>query len=87
MLNDDHIIPDGAVMFAQISHQLPTKSVARHIKYATDHWTSHANQPKLSIDPLASLEDFMNRLSEDVATRYATLYTNLKLYSRLTIQL
>ncbi|KAM3213700.1 hypothetical protein ACQJBY_066231 [Aegilops geniculata] len=69
MLNDDQNIPDGAVTFARLSHPLPNKSAARHLKYATDHWTSRANQPKLSIDRLASVEDFMNKLSEDVARR------------------
>ncbi|XP_037404256.1 uncharacterized protein LOC119267055 isoform X1 [Triticum dicoccoides] len=69
MFNDDQNIPDGAVTFAQLSDQLPTKSASRHLKYATDHWTARAYQPKLSIDSLASVEQFMNKLSEDVARR------------------
>ncbi|XP_044321700.1 uncharacterized protein [Triticum aestivum] len=69
MFNDDQNIPDGAVTFAQLSDRLPTKSASRHLKYATDHWTARAYQPKLSIDSLASVEQFMNKLSEDVARR------------------
>ncbi|VAH03642.1 unnamed protein product [Triticum turgidum subsp. durum] len=77
MFNDDQNIPDGAVTFAQLSDQLPTKSASRHLKYATDHWTARAYQPKLSIDSLASVEQFMNKLSEDVARRHVFLLARI----------